>query len=62
MIGAAITTICWFTPVLVVLLGMQGLARLAGVLDHLLLPILLGLIVYALIRKSAAVAERVGSR
>ena len=65
VIGAAIAAICCFTPVLVVLLGVLGLAHLTGVLDYVLLPALLifvGLIIFALIRKSRAVAERAESR
>lgn len=64
-IGAAITVICCFTPALVVLLGVLGLSHLAGVLDYVLLPALLvfvGLIIYALIRKSRAAAERAAPR
>ena len=64
-IGAGIAAICCFTPALVVLLGVLGLFHLAGVLDYVLLPALLafvGLIVYALIRKSRAAAERAASR
>jgi mercuric ion transport protein len=65
VIGAAIAAVCGFTPALVVLLAVLGLSHLAGVLDYVLLPALLvfvGLIVYALIRKSRAAAERVESR
>ena len=52
---------CCFTPALVVLFGVFGLSHLTGVLDLVLLPVLLmfvALIVYALIRKSRAAAER----
>ena len=64
VIGAAIAAICCFTPVLLVLLGVLGLSHLAGVLDYVLLPALMvfvGLIIYALIRKSRAAAERAES-
>ena len=64
-IGAAIAAICCFTPVLVVLFGVLGLSHLVGVLDYVLLPALLifvGVIVYALVRKSRAAAERAQSR
>ena len=60
-IGAAVAAICCFTPILVVLFGVLGLSHLVGVLDYVLLPALLvfvGLIVYALVRKSRAAAER----
>jgi len=65
VIGAGIAAICCFTPALVVLLGVLGLSHLTGVLDYVLLPALLafaGLIVYALLRKSRAAAERAASR
>lgn len=64
-IGATVAAICCFTPALVVLFGVLGLSHLVGVLDYVLLPALLifvGLIVYALVRKSRAAAERVESR
>jgi mercuric ion transport protein len=65
VIGAGIAAICCFTPALVVLLGVVGLSHLSGVLDYVLLPALLvfvGMIIYALIRKSRAAAERAASR
>jgi len=51
IVGAVVTAICCFTPILVVLLGSIGLAALAGVLDYVLLPalaIFLAITVYAL--------------
>ena len=65
VIGEAVAAICCCTPVLVVLFGALGLFHQAGVLDDVLLPALLafaGLIIYALIRKSRAAAERAESR
>ena len=65
VIGAAVAAVCCFTPVLVVLFGVLGLAHLTGVLDLVLLPALLifvALIIYALVRKSRAAAERAESR
>ena len=65
VIGAAVAAICCFTPALVLFLGVLGLSHLAGVLDYVLLPALLvfvGLIIYALIRKSRAAAEQAESR
>lgn len=53
LIGSAVTALCCFTPVLVVLLGAAGLAALAGWLDLVLLPALvmfLGITLYALLR------------
>lgn len=64
-VGAAVAAICCFTPALVVLFAVLGLSHLVGVLDYVLLPALLifvALIVYALIRKSRAAAERAESR
>jgi mercuric ion transport protein len=51
--GTAVTALCCFTPVLLVLLGGVGLAALAGWLDYVLLPALVffvGLTAYALLR------------
>ena len=51
VIGAMITALCCFTPVLVILLGAVGLAAVVGWLDVVLLPalaIFLALTVYAL--------------
>jgi mercuric ion transport protein len=54
IIGAVVTALCCFTPILVLLLGAVGLGALTGYLDYVLLPALaffVGLIVYAVIRK-----------
>ncbi|MDX1755538.1 MAG: mercury resistance system transport protein MerF [Marinobacter sp.] len=40
IIGAIITALCCFTPVLVILLGAFGLASLTGYLDYVLFPAL----------------------
>ncbi len=51
VIGAAITAICCFTPLLVLLLGVIGLSAWLTWLDYVLLPLLLlfvGLTVWAL--------------
>lgn len=40
IIGAVISALCCFTPVLVVLLGAVGLSALTGYLDLVLLPAL----------------------
>ncbi len=40
IIGAVITALCCFTPVLVVLLGAVGLSAVLGYLDIVLLPAL----------------------
>ncbi len=55
--GAAITALCCFTPILVILLGTLGFSALIGKLDYVLLPalaIFVGLIIYALLRRRAA--------
>ena len=65
VVGAGVAAVCCFTPVLVVLFGVLGLSHLVGVLDYVLMPAFLlfvGLIVYALIRKSRVAAERAESR
>ncbi len=55
LLGTAITALCCFTPVLVVLFGAVGLAAVVGYLDYVLFPalaIFIGLTVYAVWRKS----------
>lgn len=50
LVGAVVTAVCCFTPVLVVLLSVVGLSSLTGYLDVVLLPALaafLGLMGYA---------------
>ncbi len=54
MIGAAVTAICCYTPVLAVMLGVIGFGAFIGYLDYVLLPALAvfgGITVYGLIRK-----------
>ena len=55
VIGAVLTALCCFTPVLVVLFGALGLAALVGYLDYVLFPLLavfLLLVVVGWYRKS----------
>jgi mercuric ion transport protein len=52
--GVAITALCCFTPVLVLLLGIVGLSAITGYLDYVLLPALMFFVLltaYALWRK-----------
>lgn len=52
--GAIISALCCFTPVLVALLGIVGLAAWVGHLDYVLMPALLfflALTVFALMQK-----------
>jgi len=54
VIGMAISALCCFTPVLVLLLGALGLAAWAGWLDYVLMPALLffaALTIYAVTRR-----------
>ncbi len=54
IVGSAITALCCFTPVLVVLFGTLGLATWVGYLDYVLMPALVffvGLTAYAYFRK-----------
>jgi mercuric ion transport protein len=56
-IGVIISALCCFTPLLVLILGAIGLAAWVGYLDYVLMPALLffvGLIIYAITRKSKA--------
>ncbi|MCF8467220.1 MAG: mercury resistance system transport protein MerF [Sneathiella sp.] len=51
LIGTAVTALCCFTPILVLLAGAVGLSAVIGVLDYVLLPALalfICLTVYAL--------------
>jgi len=55
VVGAVVTAVCCFTPVLVVLLSALGLSALTGYLDAVLLPalaIFLGLTGYALWKRN----------
>ncbi len=52
--GVAISSLCCFTPVLVILLGMVGLSAWVGYLDYILMPALLfflALTVFAFMQK-----------
>jgi mercuric ion transport protein len=42
IIGAVVTAVCCFTPVLVILLGAVGLGAMTGYLDYVLFPALAG--------------------
>ena len=57
VLGAAVTALCCFTPVLVVLLGALGLSAWLGWIDYVLLPalaIFIGLAVYGVFRRRRA--------
>lgn len=52
-IGAAVTALCCFTPLLVIVLGTVGLSAWLAWLDYVLLPALvvfLGMAIYGLIQ------------
>lgn len=52
--GTAITALCCFTPVLVLLLGAVGLSAVLGWIDYVLLPALalfVGITIHALLRR-----------
>lgn len=54
LVGTAVTALCCFTPVLVILLAAVGLSAILGWLDYVLLPALaafLALTAYALLRR-----------
>lgn len=56
-IGSAITALCCFTPLLVIVFGAVGLSALIGVLDLVLLPLLaifLAITIYALWKRRTA--------
>ncbi|MCF6302407.1 MAG: mercury resistance system transport protein MerF [Devosiaceae bacterium] len=57
IVGAVVTAICCFTPVLVVLLATLGLSALVGYLDFVLYPLLgifLLITVYAVWKRRTA--------
>jgi len=60
IIGAVISALCCFTPVLYGLLGVIGLSAVAGYLDYVLIPALMvfvGIIFYALWKRQQAKAD-----
>ncbi len=64
LIGTLVVALCCFTPVLVGLLGVVGLAALTGYLDYVLFPALaffIALTAYALWRRAAATPSRTGN-
>ena len=57
LLGAAVSALCCFTPVLVLLLAGLGLSAVSGWLDCVLLPALvvfIGIAVYGVLRKKRA--------
>lgn len=55
IIGSVIAALCCFTPILVILLGVIGMASVIGYLDYLLFPALgvfVSITCYALILKT----------
>lgn len=59
IIGTIVLALCCFTPILVILLGVVGLAAFTGYLDYVLFPALIafiGLTVYAFRRQRQAAA------
>ena len=54
IVGTILVALCCFTPILVILMSIVGLAALTGYLDYVLLPALgvfIGLTAYAFWRK-----------
>lgn len=54
IIGTVVAALCCFTPILVFVLGVLGLASVVGYLDYVLLPLLgvfICITVYALIER-----------
>jgi mercuric ion transport protein len=57
LIGAAVSAVCCFTPVLVALLAAVGLSAVTGWLDYVLLPAIVvsvAVVIYALTRRKPA--------
>ncbi len=65
IIGSAVTALCCFTPVLVVLFGAIGLSAIVGYLDYVLLPafaVFVGIMIYAFVRRHGeGAAEETGT-
>ncbi|MFQ5428437.1 MAG: mercury resistance system transport protein MerF [Thermodesulfobacteriota bacterium] len=54
IVGSIIAALCCFTPVLLILFGVVGLAAFVGYLDYVLMPALVffvALTVYAIMKK-----------
>jgi mercuric ion transport protein len=55
LVGATLTALCCFTPILAGLLGLVGLGAVIGSLDYVLLPALVafvGLALYGVLRRN----------
>ena len=60
IVGLAVTAICCFTPLLVILFGVIGLSAMVGYLDYILLPLLFFFLIltgYALMKKKQCDAQ-----
>ena len=52
--GALLSTLCCFTPVLVIMLSAVGLTAFVAKLDYVLIPVFvasIGLVIFALVRR-----------
>lgn len=61
IIGTAVTALCCFTTVLVIVFGMIGISAWLGWIDYVLFPALfffIGLTVYAVIRRRSQPVSR----
>lgn len=59
-VGSVIVALCYFTPILVVFLGVVGLSAMLGWIDHVLFPALaffIGLTLYALWRRNRRIQQ-----
>ena len=60
IVGAVITALCCFTPILVILFSALGLSALLGVLDIVLLPVLalfIGVTIYTLWKRKQKISS-----
>lgn len=63
IVGALVTAVCCFTPILVVVLGALGLSAALGLLDYVLIPALvffIGLTAYAYVKSRRRAAAQPG--
>lgn len=63
IVGAVVTALCCFTPILVIAFGAFGVSAWLGWADYVLFPVLLlfvGVIVFALNRRRSAISRGQG--
>ncbi len=49
IVGTVVSALCCFTPILVIVLGAQGLSSVLGILDFVLIPALVVFIIISVV-------------